>query len=28
VEHEPAFCDLIIKRYVALNPNNNVTKLN
>jgi DNA modification methylase len=27
-EHEPVFCDLIIKRYVALNPNNNVTKLN
>lgn len=28
VEHEPAFCDLIIKRYLALNPQNDVKKIN
>ncbi len=28
VEHEPVFCDLIIKRYLALNPNHDVKKLN
>jgi DNA modification methylase len=28
IEHEPAFCDLIIKRYIALNPQNNVKKIN
>jgi len=28
VEHDPIFCDLILNRYLALNPNNNVKKLN
>ncbi len=28
VEHQPEFCDLIINRYLALNPQNHVKKIN